>query len=77
MHRDPQPAQDWSDPRHAEALCKGLTLLWLERGYRVRFWVEVGRFRGKRGNPRRRRADIRSDLINGLPPPGSRIPKAT
>ena len=72
MHRDPQPAQDWSDPHHAEALCKGLTLLWLERGFRVRFWIEVGRFRGKRG----KRADIRSDLINGLPRPASRIPEA-
>lgn len=72
----PKPKAAWSEPEPARRLANSIQAYWRERGYAVTVTVSLCAIPSTmKVNSRDRapRADIRSNLVNGLPPESARL----
>lgn len=72
----PKPKAAWSEPGPAHRLAESICAYWRARGYEVEVMVSLCAIPSTmRVNSRDRapRADIRSNLVNGLPPESARL----
>lgn len=72
----PAPKARWSEPEPAQRLAAAIQNYWMQRGYAVNVEVSVCTIKSTmKVNSRDRapRADIRSNLVNGLPPQNAKV----